>query len=864
MKEVEQNNIADVGKNIGYIDLYKKCSDIPSRLRFIVDYRKMLAAKEVLSNKVSDEEYAAIDEIEEEFKNRYIYKGSPDTIKLIFETLGRINGENNYECIREYERQLDNLPDNTKNPEKCARWLTEHTESGLYNRVINGVTASMTIAVNDSDSVFNRMWKNSKLKESSTVKDYALSIGIPKGQLDDFYRTYNISAKDNVMTYIKRLNPGVKINLNDLATRYTEDSARYLLRNGAENYYHEQGIEDGSSLRADIDRYTIKNKKEPSSADDINGWIKSTGEKKARNRHRSDARKIISIFESKYISGKPELDMGEDQIIYDYKLKYNKAVSMEEKLEVIIECSINNSYRGKHYRLAYDVDDFIYAMIEDFTDTYIANGDDAVVRSTMEHLGKVGALSTHALMVEDEKYKSEYANEGKAGAQKADALAWKTKAGMKAVMVKKLLDSASTKYMTKSLSAKTRFAESGLNPKSTYGDYLRGLKIPEEEIVTKAFEHKGAKPEDNVMDVLFGNEEKMDEDAALYSLETKFLKDSFKRMIEKGSDPVIKRLDNEQCQKFMGISEKLNTEVSYSKIEDWMNNEGKKRLNLIEDTVLGCGFFSKTDVDKSVKSYDNYISLHLGEDILDKNNGFKNDCLLKLLAANDLKRSGVKFSVERIHKLANKMKNRPEYTDLFGDKELVDYALACPENFNKYQLEKFGEPFKVSAVNVKDYIKDMNKLYKSIMSPEGRSDEYKAFVKSVKSISELDAKYDFKQTNDLEAAAKEVTALNMQLLSTVQNYIAGKEKVRTFSDGNARFSNALDSLAILSASAPKVKDFVKGMVDNINTIRKVKPGSSKYVDLAQYGAVRAAESKKFRESASKKNDNKKVQEPVKK
>ena len=94
---------------------------------------------------------------------------------------------------------------------------------------------------------------------------------------------------------------------------------------------------------------------------------------------------------------------------------------------------------------------------------------------------------------------------------------------------------------------------------------------------------------------------------------------------------------------------------------------------------------------------------------------------------------------------------------------------------------------------------------------------------------------------------------NENLLQAVRVYIKGKESIRSTTNGNDRFNNALDVLGIMSDNVPGLQKVIDGMVNNINKKRGIKddeqPG---FIDIDDYGADRAAERKQERENAKNK------------
>jgi hypothetical protein len=518
---------------------------------------------------------------------------------------------------------------------------------------------------------------------------------------------------------------------------------------------------------------------------------------------------------------------------------------MEEELSVLIEYGAMEIVYRRNYVGMKKLTDFMSNVLDDFVDTYINKGSMETIEKCFETIGRKAAENVCELTNRVGHYLNEFSNEDKAK-YKAEALAWKSSYGVKSLMYKNTLSEFKRVFYSKSGAASDLVVNSGLNLETTILDYAKMIGMNDKEAEEYVSNHK-AKPDDKAIDILLTKIERENKDAVLISLEDHFKLDVCGRIVDKGSQPIFSKFTGEKRELLTEVTKAVNEEVNLSKVDEWLEGEAAERYRDLEDTLLGTINTSKQDIDLKTKNYDNYIKLHTGKAICDGDVDSKKDNLLKAFAANILKKSGAKFSVDRIHKYAEKLKKTHEHLDVIGNEESLNFALSSSDNLDKVYNRAFGKPFSVNPDNISEYISEINKLAENMMSSEGRSDEYKAFAKAVKNIADLSGKYDYTSATDIKAASDEIVDLNMKLFLTAQNYITGKEKVRTTTDGKERFNNAIDALSIMSEHTANVKEFVDIMVDVINTKRKATLDSNKYVDIDNYGAARARKAKQLRE-----------------
>ncbi|MCR5213029.1 MAG: hypothetical protein K6E10_01305 [Eubacterium sp.] len=782
MKEFDENiiniNESKSKKNTGIMARYNNLNNIPARIRFLVDMKKYLIAKEASGDKVTDLEIKESQDIIDSFTHNYITNGSPDLRKMIFTTLGRITAENNYDCYREYNRQLNTLPEKTNNLKMAATWMMDQTEVGMESLAINNI----------SNNLFNAMPANNDFKNWAET--------------------------------------------------------------GAENYYAQNNLDDDilettKSLPNRIGKDDLYK--------DINNWINKTGSTKSNRRKKTEAKRFKSIFKERYDENKKYPDLKSDQMVRNIRRKYLSLNTMEEKMDFIIETYTQDHARNLIYGSSNSCSDFLYDILADFTDIYVINANKESAEKAFRYIGKKTFDNTLSLMEIDNSYRTEFNKEEKKGIKKADILSWKTIPGAKAQLLRQITQYMTNKFSEKSKIANELWENSGLNSNSTIEDYLTKTGMTKDEISEYLMVNK-ANPKDKATKVLWPAVE-FNEVEANIELQNRFVKDISFLWLEKDNKNSINNMDKDNKDLYIDITNKINTEISESGIDKWLANEGNVKSKLIEESTAAQINNMSSKIDNKVKSYDNYIKLHTGYDVVMSNKEKKQDYLIKAIAANALKKGGEKFSIDKIHKLAEALKDSDTLNKLTYPNEEVNKALSSPENIEACSAHIYGRPYEVITDKISDYISDMNKLSKNMMSSKDRSDKYKAVTNAVKAIADLKNKYDFSLDTDKKEALSELKGLSHNLHIASQIYMADKEKVRTSSGGKERFNNTLDAVAIMSKYIPKASNNLNKLVTSINKTRKAASGSKNYVDLKNYGANRAEQAKKRREPA-KKNINK--------
>ena len=235
-------------------------------------------------------------------------------------------------------------------------------------------------------------------------------------------------------------------------------------------------------------------------------------------------------------------------------------------------------------------------------------------------------------------------------------------------------------------------------------------------------------------------------------------------------------------------------------------------------------------VNRSEKSYDNYIRLHSGIHVMNTKQNYR-ELLAKVLAAEAMKNSGQSFDVKKVRHMAKSIQKLPALQKLKND-EIVAALSTDPQRLKDMQQTVYLDSFTVKPENAAKYIEDMRTLQKSMMTSKDRSPEYQKFTAAVEEVAKLKP-----GSKDFADASRKA---NEALLKSINIYSRDKEKVRTFDGGVARFDNTMDALSIMKAHIPGIKDVIDARVDAINKTRGAESVDHKdHLDLSKYGAGRA-------------------------
>ena len=92
--------------------------------------------------------------------------------------------------------------------------------------------------------------------------------------------------------------------------------------------------------------------------------------------------------------------------------------------------------------------------------------------------------------------------------------------------------------------------------------------------------------------------------------------------------------------------------------------------------------------------------------------------------------------------------------------------------------------------------------------------KYKKLYAAVKTVAEINTK-----NVTVEEKLKMIRKANIDIFKAVKDYTEGKEIVRSTDDGNTRFENALDALAVASKYATGMEYIVKKYIRETNLKR---------------------------------------------
>ena len=211
-------------------------------------------------------------------------------------------------------------------------------------------------------------------------------------------------------------------------------------------------------------------------------------------------------------------------------------------------------------------------------------------------------------------------------------------------------------------------------------------------------------------------------------------------------------------------------------------------------------------------------------------------------AAAKLKADGVAFNKAKIQALAGKLRDTTKIGDLSVNesKEILTQPNQAAV-FKGIQSEVLNGAYSVEPKYQEAYFKEIKQLAENMMSKEKRSDAYIRYYDAVQKASKIDP--------NAPDVSDQIAKANKEIFESVKNYMAGKEKVRTFRGGRERFNNAVDGLAILKVYAPKgCGDEAANIVNKINNLRGVSrtKADANRVDLMNYGGENAKRSKEER------------------
>ncbi len=264
---------------------------------------------------------------------------------------------------------------------------------------------------------------------------------------------------------------------------------------------------------------------------------------------------------------------------------------------------------------------------------------------------------------------------------------------------------------------------------------------------------------------------------------------------------------------------------------EFTKNCSTNELNL-ENADNYRAYFAKAD---KTKNYENYIKLHSKMNAYTKGEAALRENVAKTAAARMLETLDKPFSVKKIHLLADSIMNMDSFKNLSHDK--IMEANFDEEKLNEVMNAAMGEAFRVQPQSKEAYSTAMRTLCQNMMSSEGRSDEYKELVSAVQAIGNLGA-------NGSDEAYINASA---RLLRAINEYTNDKMSARFQFDGNERFDNALDALAVMTTYTPGVASVGNNLAKRVSDARNAAVNTVDYIRLSDYGVQRAQNAKNERQ-----------------
>ena len=304
---------------------------------------------------------------------------------------------------------------------------------------------------------------------------------------------------------------------------------------------------------------------------------------------------------------------------------------------------------------------------------------------------------------------------------------------------------------------------------------------------------------------------------------------------------------------FENAINEARSESNTGKIKDWVaeGGQGKALVNNLR-VINARGLINdiKRDASKRQKGFDQYIRMHSGYEASHQRKSVAIDSFAKAIAANLLKENKEnknKFDVDMIHKVARNIKRMPEFKAIANDPNRLMAGMMDAQAVKNTQKTIIEKTFGISKDNIESYVTKMRTLYDNMSVKGSMSQEYKNLRKSIMKIANIGQTLNLRTAEGRKAASEVLVSLNANLLADSEKYMRGKKSVRGTNEGEFRFNNTIDALAIMSRYATGSKNIVQVSVDKINKVRKVDENHANYVKLENFGEERAKAAKEARE-----------------
>ena len=278
---------------------------------------------------------------------------------------------------------------------------------------------------------------------------------------------------------------------------------------------------------------------------------------------------------------------------------------------------------------------------------------------------------------------------------------------------------------------------------------------------------------------------------------------------------------NTDAKQYIRISKVRKYNEAYDALQS--DFRAKKAYGLDQKAAAATAQFAKKGQKPS--AYDAFIAEHMGQNAFGDHPQDRKTRLALVITALIFKAKGMPFNKGAIWEYSAKIEERPAFQSLPAAQ--VIRGLYNTSNAIKIHNAIYYNTFGVKEENFQAYTAKMKILSENMMSSAGRSPEYQKLCTAVRRVA------------GCRACDNNLLVANALLIDAIEAYTKDKMKVRRGTDGNARFENALDALALVNTFVPGSRYVVRRLVDSIRKARKVAPGHRHYVDIRNYGAENA-------------------------
>ncbi len=243
------------------------------------------------------------------------------------------------------------------------------------------------------------------------------------------------------------------------------------------------------------------------------------------------------------------------------------------------------------------------------------------------------------------------------------------------------------------------------------------------------------------------------------------------------------------------------------KVQGAINEDGEAHdEKVISDTVYVRAEAPVEEAAPGEVSYRRYIELHTGDAAAGLTQEQKITSLANCYAAMWLTDRGRSFDLKAIHSLGEQLKS------IYNLDKMSERSLSSGLQNPTYVRTMEGAMAKqfYGVLDVDSWQNQLKGLYENMQKPRiTNSTEYKKLYAAIG-----------KAATAKDPSAKEVARLNMEILARTENYLKGKESLRQFEGGQARFDYAIDALCILDSFT--AADQGKRLSDRFKAIDEVR------------------------------------------